>query len=234
MKKRVMLTTLLGAALVSGLLTGCGTTSNPGGQAPTKQTDNSGTNTGTNGGQQAAQPSGKQYAKAPAMQIDKNKTYTAVIHTNKGDITVNLLANKAPITVNNFVFLAKDHFYDNVKFHRVIKDFMIQTGDPTATGMGGPGYQFQDELPPAKPYAKGIVAMANAGPNTNGSQFFIGSGAQVDALNKMPNYTVFGEVTQGLDVVDKIASVPVAAGDTGEASKPTEDVHMNSIDITEK
>jgi cyclophilin family peptidyl-prolyl cis-trans isomerase len=231
MKKRFMLTTMLGAALVTGLLTGCtnqGQLTNP-----TKQTDNTGTNTNT-GGQQQAQPSGKQYPKAPAMEIDKSKTYTAVIHTNKGDITVNLFADKAPITVNNFVFLSKDHFYDNVKFHRVIKTFMIQTGDPTATGMGGPGYQFQDELPPSKPYAKGIVAMANAGPNTNGSQFFIGSGDQVAALNKMPNYTVFGEVTQGLDVVDKIASVPVKAGDSGEVSTPTEDVHMNSIDITEK
>lgn len=231
MKNRFLLP-LLGATLVAGLMTGCGTSQSQ----PSQNNQSTGQNqTGTTGQQTPAHPKQpKQYPKAPAMTIDKNKTYTAVLKTNKGDITINLFAKQDPITVNNFVFLSKDHYYDNVPFHRIIKTFMIQTGDPTGTGMGSPGYTFKDELPPTKPYAPGIVAMANAGPNTNGSQFFICSGPDAAQLNNMPNYTVFGEVSKGMDVVNAIASTPVTQSDSGEMSKPTQDVHINSVEITEQ
>jgi len=175
-----------------------------------------------------------QYDAAPAMQLDLTKDYTAVLHTDRGAITIQLFDNEAPTTVNNFVFLARDGFYDGIKFHRIIQDFMIQTGDPLGRGVGGPGYQFADELPPVKPYAPGIVAMANAGPNTNGSQFFIGTGKSVENLNKYPNYTVFGEVTAGLDVLQSIAAVPVGPSPQGEMSFPLEDVRIQSVLITEK
>ncbi len=175
------------------------------------------------------------WSNPPAMTIDQNKSYTATIKTNYGDIVIQLFAKDAPKTVNNFVFLSRQGFYNNVKFHRVIQTFMIQTGDPTGTGAGGPGYQFADELPPKYQYEPGIVAMANAGPNTNGSQFFICTGSQSKNLNSYPNYTVFGKVVSGMDVVQKIASVPVAkkyAGDP-ETSSPTVDVHMESVSIQE-
>ncbi len=168
------------------------------------------------------------------MQIDPAKRYQAILRTTKGDITIELLAGEAPITVNNFVFLAREGFYDGVKFHRVIKPFMIQTGDPTGTGRGGPGYRFPDELPPKHPYEPGIVAMANAGPNTNGSQFFICSGPQAAGLNQYPNYTQFGRVVQGMDVVQALASVPVTASFGGERSKPLEDIRIESVSIIEE
>lgn len=175
-----------------------------------------------------------QYANEPAMTIDVNKEYTAILKTDKGDVRIKLFDNEAPHTVNNFVFLARDKFYDGVKFHRIIQDFMIQTGDPLGQGYGGPGYKFQDELPMAKPYAPGIVAMANAGPNTNGSQFFIGSGESVNNLNNYPNYTVFGEVTAGMDVIQAIAAVPVGTSRGGEESYPLEDVRIKTVVIEEK
>ena len=175
------------------------------------------------------------WSKPPAMAVDQNVNYTATIKTDYGDIVVQLFVKDSPKTVNNFVFLSKQGFYDAVKFHRVIRGFMIQTGDPTGTGAGGPGYQFADELPPKYPYEPGIVAMANAGPNTNGSQFFICSGSQSKNLNAYPNYTVFGKVIEGMDVVSKIESVPVAkkyAGDP-ETSSPTVDVRIESVSIDE-
>ncbi len=175
-----------------------------------------------------------QWSSPPAMTIDQNKTYTALISTNYGDITVQLFAKEAPVTVNNFVFLSRQGFYNGVKFHRIIKTFMIQTGDPTGTGAGGPGYTFKDELPPKHSYDPGIVAMANAGPNTNGSQFFICSGSDARNLNYTPNYTQFGQVISGMDVVQKIAAVPCTLGSDGAQSKPTVDVHINTITITEK
>jgi cyclophilin family peptidyl-prolyl cis-trans isomerase len=170
-----------------------------------------------------------QWSAPPAMTIDPNRQYTAIIKTNLGDMTATLDPKVAPMTVNNFVFLANQHFYDNVKFHRVIKGFMVQTGDPTGTGRGGPGYRFPDE-PVTQPYTRGTLAMANAGPNTNGSQFFI---VQQDA-QLPPSYTIFGHLTGGLDVLDKIANVPVAAGAGGERSVPTQDVHINTVEIQEK
>lgn len=169
----------------------------------------------------------------PAMTIDPSKQYDAVVHTNVGDFTIQLLAKDSPVTVNNFVFLAKHHFYKNDAFFRVIQSFMIQTGDPNNIGTGGPGYKFKDELPNKEKYAPGVVAMANSGPNTNGSQFFIGTGDQVDGLNSQPNYTIFGKVTKGMDVVQKIAAIPVEQNPvTGEqGSYPTETAYIESIDI---
>jgi cyclophilin family peptidyl-prolyl cis-trans isomerase len=163
------------------------------------------------------------------MTIDQNKTYTATIKTNYGDIVIQLFPKEAPVTVNNFVFLARQGFYDGVKFHRVIKGFMIQGGDPTGTGMGGPGYQFKDELPTTRSYTKGIIAMANAGANTNGSQFFI----MLADYPLAKNYSIFGQVTGGQDVVDKIGNVPVDDPNS-QSPKPTVDVHINTITITEK
>lgn len=178
--------------------------------------------------------SDKQWDKPPAMAIDPKKNYEATIHTNKGDITIELFAKDAPKTVNNFIFLSKENFYNNVLFHRIIKGFMIQTGDPQGTGAGGPGYAFEDELPSPHKYEKGIVAMANAGPNTNGSQFFICNGPDSENLNSMPNYTIFGRVSAGMDVVEEISNVEVKQSPMGEASQPTEEVYIKSIDITEK
>ena len=170
----------------------------------------------------------KQWKSAPEMQVDPSKRYSATLHTNKGDITFDLLMSDAPKTVNNFVFLAKEGFYDNVIFHRIIKGFMIQGGDPTGTGSGGPGYKFADEKV-SRRYGRGIVAMANAGPNTNGSQFFICHGRNSESLP--PSYTIFGNVTEGLDVVDAIADVPTAGR---ERSTPTEQITISSVTITEK
>jgi cyclophilin family peptidyl-prolyl cis-trans isomerase len=134
------------------------------------------------------------------MQINTNKKYHAVIKTNKGDINLELNPAEAPQTVNNFVTLARDGFYDGVTFHRVVPGFVIQGGDPTGTGRGGPGYRFNDE-PVRRPYKAGTVAMANAGPNTNGSQFFI---CLEDQPGLPPNYTIFGDVTSGMNVVRSI------------------------------
>ena len=144
------------------------------------------------------------WAKAPPMTIDTSKTYKATVKTDLGAFVITLDAVHAPLTVNNFVFLAQHGFYNCIIFHRVIPQFMDQTGDPTGTGSGGPGYSFADELPkPATPqYPVGAVAMANSGANTNGSQFFVVTGSQGTSLQ--PNYSLFGQVTSGLSVVDKI------------------------------
>ncbi len=144
----------------------------------------------------------KQYASAPAMSIDPNKTYVVHFQTTKGDFDVLLNAKAAPVTVNNFVFLAREGFYDGITFHRVIGDFMIQGGDPTGTGRGGPGYRWDDEPGALKmPHETGVISMANAGQNTNGSQFFITHSPQPHLNGK---HTVFGKVTQGQDVVNAI------------------------------
>ncbi len=171
----------------------------------------------------------KTFALAPSMQIDVNKTYTATLHTTAGDIVIALDAKATPVTVNNFVFLAGQHFYDNTIFHRVIKGFMVQGGDPKGDGTGGPGYRFNDE-PVTGDYTRGTVAMANAGPNTNGSQFFIMHGDY--ALQK--NYVIFGHVTTGLEVVDKIATAEVTTSASGEDSKPVNPVTVTSVEIAEK
>jgi peptidylprolyl isomerase len=165
------------------------------------------------------------------MQIDGAHQYSATLATTKGPITVKLLVGEAPCTVNNFVFLAREGYYEGVPFHRVIKGFMIQTGDPTGTGTGGPGYRFDDETVRLD-YAPGTVAMANSGPNTNGSQFFIVHGDQRGRLPK--NYTIFGQVTDGQDVVDALAGVPVRASARGESSVPTEDVRIDRVTVDER
>lgn len=163
------------------------------------------------------------------LEIDKTKSYTATLNTTEGPIVITLNADKTPITVNNFVTLAKKNFYNNTIFHRVIKGFMIQGGDPTGTGTGGPGYKFNDE-PFEGDYTRGTVAMANSGPNTNGSQFFI---MHAD-MNLPKNYVIFGKVTQGLDTVDKIAEAPVRDSVSGEMSDPVTPVKITSVEITEQ
>ncbi len=164
----------------------------------------------------------------PPMTIDKNKSYGALLKTSKGDVTIELSAKETPITVNNFVFLAKKQFYDNTIFHRVIKGFMIQGGDPKGDGTGGPGYRFSDE-PFSGGYDRGVVAMANSGPNTNGSQFFIMH--QKSPLPK--NYVIFGRVISGMDVVDKIAESEVQRSSSGELSNPIAPVSVTSVEIKE-
>ena len=158
------------------------------------------------------------FSSAPPFCIDAAKTYTATVETDAGSFVVNLLPKFAPVTVNNFVFLAGYHFYDGIVFHRVIPNFMDQVGDPTATGAGGPGYSFPDELPSSSSaYGTGAVAMANSGPNTNGSQFFVvvpGGGGGLS-----PNYSVFGQVTSGMSVVEKINSDGSQSGTPGKYHK---------------
>ena len=168
----------------------------------------------------------KQWSAQPDLIIDAAKQYRAVIRTSKGDIAVELFADRSPSTVNNFVFLAREGFYDGVIFHRVITGFMIQGGAPTGPGTGGPGYRFRDELEASKEfgYAPGILAMANAGPNTNGSQFFL-----MHRDNPLPPaYAVFGRTIEGLDVIDAIATTPTGPGD-----RPIEDVVIQGVDVTE-
>jgi cyclophilin family peptidyl-prolyl cis-trans isomerase len=165
----------------------------------------------------------KSYASAPAMSLQPGKKYNASIETSAGTMTAELFADEAPKTVNNFVFLAREGFYNGVIFHRVIRGFMIQGGDPTGTGTGGPGYKFADERV-NRPYKRGTLAMANAGPNTNGSQFFV---MHAD-YGLPPNYTIFGKLTGGEDVLDKIATAQ-----TGSQDRPTNPVSIQSVTITE-
>jgi cyclophilin family peptidyl-prolyl cis-trans isomerase len=150
---------------------------------------------------------------------------SATIHTTKGDIAVDVFTDDAPKAANNFLDLARKGFYDGVIFHRVVPGFVVQGGDPTGTGRGGPGYQFEDE-PFSGDYERGTLAMANAGPNTNGSQFFI---CLADLAGRLPkNYTIFGRVTDGMDVVDAIA-----AGPTGANDRPAEPVAMSGVEVAE-
>jgi cyclophilin family peptidyl-prolyl cis-trans isomerase len=173
----------------------------------------------------------REFAAAPKLCIDATKTYTALISTNKGDLTVVLDSTKAPGTVNNFVNLARSKYFDNTVCHRAIPTFVVQCGDPTATGTGGPGYAIADELPAAGEYKLGSLAMANSGPNTNGSQFFIISGEQ--GMTLPPSYSLFGQVTTGLDTtlpaLDKAGnSDPVSNG-----LPPKEEIRIISVKITE-
>lgn len=166
----------------------------------------------------------KKYDSQPDLTVDLSKKYEATIKTNHGDVIIDLLVERSPQTVNNFVFLAKDGFYDGVIFHRVIEGFMIQGGDPTGTGMGGPGYKFRDEIEGEGSYERGTVAMANSGPNTNGSQFFI-----MHKDGGLPHsYTIFGKATDGLDVVDAIATT-----ETDRSDRPHEEVKISTIEISE-
>ncbi len=167
----------------------------------------------------------QQYPQAPDLTIDLDRSYKATLHTSHGEIVIELEAARSPLAVNNFVFLARDGFYDGVIFHRVISGFMIQGGDPTGTGRGGPGYTFRDELEGDGRYTRGTVAMANAGPNTNGSQFFI-----MHRDYGLPHqYTIFGAVVEGMDTVDAIAGLP-----TDMSDRPREDAVIRSVTIDER
>lgn len=169
-------------------------------------------------------PQSKQWSKPPEMEIDLKKQYQATFHTDKGDIVVALQTNKVPRTVNNFVFLARQGFYDGTIFHRVIPDFMVQGGDPNGTGMGGPGYQFKDEFFPSLKHDKpGILSMANSGPNTNGSQFFLTHVPTPWLDNK---HSVFGYITSGMDV---LLSIPER--DPRRVSDPA--IKLVSVEISE-
>jgi cyclophilin family peptidyl-prolyl cis-trans isomerase len=165
----------------------------------------------------------KSYPRPPEMAIDPAKRYTATIETSAGTMTAELHPDEAPKTVNNFVFLAREGFYDGVIFHRVIKGFMIQGGDPTGTGTGGPGYKFEDE-PVKRPYDRGTLAMANAGRNTNGSQFFV---MHAD-YGLPPNYTIFGHLTGGEDALDAIATTA-----TGGQDRPVQPQTIQRVTIEE-
>ena len=165
----------------------------------------------------------------PADCLTPGATYTAEIVTNKGTVIVALDAERAPITVNNFVSLARYHYFDDTECHRIIPGFMAQCGDPTATGTGGPGYRFADELPAAGEYEIGSVAMANSGPDTNGSQFFIITGQQ--GVNLPPNYTLFGQVIEGLD--DTLPALDAAGNPESNGVPPLEQVIIESVTITE-
>ena len=179
----------------------------------------------TSSGREATEDKTMSNAKGPEMTIDENKIYTATLKTEKGDIMVELTTKKTPVTVNNFVTLARKGFYDNTIFHRVIKGFMIQGGDPDGNGTGGPGYKFADE-PFDGEYTRGAIAMANSGPDTNGSQFFIMH--QDTDLPK--DYVIFGKATSGLEVVDAIAEAPNQAGQDA----PVTPVKVLSVTIEEK
>lgn len=170
-----------------------------------------------------------QWSAAPAIAIDVNKKYLAELTTSQGVMKFELLAAETPRTVNNFVFLARQGFYENTFFHRVIKDFMIQGGDPTGTGTGGPGYRFADE-PVTWEYTKGILAMANAGPNTNGSQFFIMHGD----VPLPKDYTIFGQLAEGEAVLDQIANTPTRDNGAGEKSEPLTKTYIESVRIVEE
>ena len=162
----------------------------------------------------------------PPMLVDAAKRYTATMTTSKGTLTIALDPIAAPVTTNNFVFLARWHYFDGIAFHRVIPGFVLQGGDPTGTGTGGPGYRFEDELPKPGRYELGSLAMANAGPDTNGSQFFVISGPQGMALP--PLYSLFGKVVAGLDVVAAIEAIGTSSG------KPKERVVIESVTIDEQ
>jgi len=173
-----------------------------------------------------------QWDSAPDMVIDEDATYVATVITNKGEMVFELNTEAAPHTVNNFVCLAANGFYDITPIHRVIAGFMVQGGDPTGTGTGGPGYRFEDELPGDDlNYVRGTLAMANAGPDTQGSQFFIVHDDLGDGLEK--NYTIFGQMTEGGEVLDDIADTPVIPGRSGEPSMPAEFLVIKEIRIQE-
>lgn len=163
------------------------------------------------------------YDSPPDLQIELDGSYEATLHTTLGDITMSFLPAEAPIATNSFLFLAGEGFYDGVIFHRIVPGFVIQGGDPSGTGTGGPGYTFRDELDGRGSYSRGTVAMANAGPNTNGSQFFI----CLDDLGLPHSYTIFGEVTSGMEVVDTIAALP-----TGAQDRPNDPPVIESVTVS--
>ncbi|WP_414694640.1 peptidylprolyl isomerase [Paenibacillus sp.] len=212
---RMKMKAIVASLALAAMLTGCGT------DAGERQQ-------GAGGEAQAERRTS--FSEAPAMQIDTSKTYTATVKTTKGEFTIELFAKDAPIAVNNFVFLAKQRYFEGIVFHRIVPGFVIQTGDPTGTGRGGPGYTFEDELDSPHQYEPGIVAMANAGKNTNGSQFFICTGEWSKDLNQYPDYTIFGRVASGMDAVLAIDATPVGGP---QNQTPLEEVKIESVTIHE-
>ena len=171
------------------------------------------------------------FENAPSNCLDASKTYTAVVTTNKGEFSIVLDQTKAPLAANNFVTLARYKYFDNTQCHRAILDFVVQCGDPTATGSGGPGYSFADELPEAGEYKLGSIAMANSGPNTNGSQFFIITGDQ--GVTLPPSYTLFGQVTSGLDTTVPALNAASNPDPAANGVPPIETLTIVSVVITE-
>jgi peptidyl-prolyl cis-trans isomerase B (cyclophilin B) len=171
------------------------------------------------------------FAQPPPNCIDAGKTYTAEVTTNKGAYTIELDAGAAPLTVNNFVVLARYHYFDNTVCHRAIPQFAVQCGDPTGTGSGGPGYEFADELPATGSYKIGSIAMANSGADTNGSQFFVITGA--NGVSLTPDYTLFGQVTDGLDTTVKALDALGNSDETANGIPPLEQIIVQSVTITE-
>jgi len=170
-------------------------------------------------------PQRRKFAAEPPLAIEADKRYTATMVTSKGTLTIALDHAAAPRAVNSFVFLARYHYFDGIDFHRIIPGFVVQGGDPTGSGSGGPGYRFADELPAPGRYEVGSLAMANAGPDTNGSQFFIISGS--DGVRLPPSYSLFGKVVSGLDVVAALDAAGTRSG------KPGEQVTIESVTIAE-
>jgi len=171
-------------------------------------------------------PKQQKFSEPPEMGIDPDKRYTAKMDTSMGELVIALDAKKAPKTVNSFVFLALHHYFDGIIFHRIINGFVCQGGDPEGSGRGGPGYRFEDELPKPGEYQLGSLAMANAGPDTNGSQFFLISGPS--GVQLPPAYSLFGQVVKGLDIVDEMQNVPTGSGD-----RPKTNVVINSVTVAE-
>ena len=171
------------------------------------------------------------FENAPSNCLDASKTYTAVVTTNKGEFSIVLDQNKAPLAANSFVTLARYKYFDNTQCHRAILDFVVQCGDPTATGSGGPGYSFADELPQAGEYKLGSIAMANSGPNTNGSQFFIITGDQ--GITLPPSYTLFGQVTSGLDTTVPALNAASNPDPAANGVPPLETITIVNVVITE-
>ena len=216
MRRLIATATAVATLVAVPLIAGCGSSDSASTGADTAATGATGAEAGA----------AKTWSSAPTMAIDPKSTYTAVLRTSEGNITIALDPKTAPTTVNNFVFLSKEGFYDGLTFHRVIPDFVIQGGDPDGNGTGGPGYAFEDELPKAGDYKLGSVAMANSGPNTNGSQFFIITGQQ--GVQLPPNYSLFGQVTKGQDVADKISTMAAPGTET-----PDPPVTIEKVTITE-
>jgi cyclophilin family peptidyl-prolyl cis-trans isomerase len=225
--RRSLIAVIATGALIT--LTACGSsgsksTTSATAADPATQTDPTAQSTGCSTTPPNPPAAPKTYRAPPKMTISAAKTYTATMSTSCGTIVIRLEPKLAPVTVNSFVFLADQGFYNGLTFHRVIPGFVIQGGDPKGDGTGGPGYQFKDELP-TTPYTLGDLAMANAGPNTNGSQFFIVEGAQGTQLPYQ--YSRFGHVTSGFPVVVKIANVPSSA----TTNKPNSPVWIYSVKI---
>jgi cyclophilin family peptidyl-prolyl cis-trans isomerase len=220
-RRQRIVATAVGLFLVVGLVSGLGVVFLTGGKANTSAkpsptaTPTPTVSPGSSVACGASVPEGAfvdkpNFKKAPPLTIDKSKMYTVTMKTSCGTIELELFPKEAPLAVNSFVFLAKKHFFDGLTFHRVVANFVIQGGDPKGTGEGGPGYTFKDELNNDLKYELGTLAMANSGPDTNGSQFFIVAGPDGTSLPK--NYTIFGKVIKGLDVVQKIDALPTAGG----------------------